>query len=233
MDDLSKNLAELKKQNADMATAMKRASEDRESENAEFQQMIAEQRGTQYILQKAADRMKEFYEEKAPALTDQFGNPVAAMQVPASQEPGAAAAAPPKGFDDMKKNKGGQGVLGLLAGLITESKAMENEALRAEQDSQSAYEDFTKDNNHSTQMNNELITQKTAELASTTEAKVQAESDRRQALRDMEDLMAYNATLHASCDFTLKNFEKIQEARANEIEALRQATAILSGADFS
>jgi hypothetical protein len=38
--------------------------------------------------------------------------------------------------------------------------------------------------------------------------------------------------LHASCDFVLDNFNLRQEARAAEMDALENAKAILSGADF-
>jgi len=48
----------------------------------------------------------------------------------------------------------------------------------------------------------------------------------------IEQLSNYNAQLHQSCDFVAKNFEIRQTARDEEIEALRQAKAILSGADF-
>jgi len=227
ISDLNNALAELNKQNKEMKVSMQRASEDREAENAEFQQLIAEQRGTQYILKKALDRMKEFYEPKQE-LTDQFGNAVAAVQT--DQVPGAAVDAPPEGFDEYKKNEKSGGVLSLLQGLIDESKQAEDEALRAEADSQAAYEDFTKDGNKSIKTNNEEIAQKEAELAETTKTKTQAESDRSKALDDMEKLHQYAATLHASCDFTLKNFDRIQDARAAEMEALGQAKAILSGA---
>merc|ERR1719310_1057998 len=38
--------------------------------------------------------------------------------------------------------------------------------------------------------------------------------------------------LHQSCDFIMKNFDMRKEARTNEIESLKNAKAILSGADF-
>ena len=41
------------------------------------------------------------------------------------------------------------------------------------------------------------------------------------------------ADLHKSCDFTIKNFDIRQSARDQEVEALRQAKAILSGAKFT
>jgi hypothetical protein len=49
---------------------------------------------------------------------------------------------------------------------------------------------------------------------------------------ELEQLANYKADLHKSCDFTLKNFDSRQEARDQEVEALRQAKAILSGADL-
>jgi len=41
-----------------------------------------------------------------------------------------------------------------------------------------------------------------------------------------------NGALHEGCDFTLDNFEVRQEAREGEVEALKQAKAIFSGAGF-
>jgi len=43
----------------------------------------------------------------------------------------------------------------------------------------------------------------------------------------------YKAELHSSCDFITKNFEIRQTARDEEIEALNQAKAILSGSKFN
>jgi len=40
------------------------------------------------------------------------------------------------------------------------------------------------------------------------------------------------AALHQSCDFVMKNFKLRQSARDEEIQAMQQAIAILSGAKF-
>merc|ERR1719162_1837412 len=48
------------------------------------------------------------------------------------------------------------------------------------------------------------------------------------------ELMAtkkYIADLHADCDWLISNFETRKEARTNEIDALKKAKAVLSGAD--
>ena len=48
---------------------MKRASEDREKEAAEFAQTVADQRASQKLLKAALDILKGFYEKKDASLT--------------------------------------------------------------------------------------------------------------------------------------------------------------------
>merc|ERR1711966_376913 len=60
---------------------------------------------------------------------------------------------------------------------------------------------------------------------------IKAESDAQKAYETF--VKDTNADLHKSCDFTLNNFDIRQEARDQEVEALRQAKAILSGAKFT
>merc|ERR1719277_663025 len=43
---------------------VKSASQDREAENANFQNVVSDQRATQEILQKALQRLKDFYKKK-------------------------------------------------------------------------------------------------------------------------------------------------------------------------
>merc|ERR1719265_2340225 len=43
----------------------------------------------------------------------------------------------------------------------------------------------------------------------------------------------YISELHADCDWLLENFDTRKEARANEIDALKKAVAVLQGADYS
>lgn len=43
---------------------MKKAGQQREAENADFQQVVSDQRATQTILQKALAKLKDFYEKK-------------------------------------------------------------------------------------------------------------------------------------------------------------------------
>merc|ERR1719230_1719508 len=110
---------------------------------------------------------------------------------------------------------------------------MEAEAIRAEEDAQKAYEDFVKETNASVESKSKDIANKSEEKAKAEGDLVQANEDKESTLLELEQLSNYNAELHQSCDFIVKNFEIRQTARDEEIEALKQAKAILSGAKFS
>merc|ERR1719252_325645 len=65
IEELAKAIKTLKAEVKEMQTQMKRAGEDRDKENKEFQQTVAEQRATQVLLTKALDVLKGFYEKAA------------------------------------------------------------------------------------------------------------------------------------------------------------------------
>merc|ERR1719164_395678 len=110
---------------------------------------------------------------------------------------------------------------------------MEAEAVRAEEDAQKAYEDYVKETNGSIEEKNKDIVHKSSTKAKAEADLVQAKDDHEAVLLELEQLGNYKSELHGSCDFIVKNFEIRQQARDEEIEALKQAKAILSGADFS
>merc|ERR1719148_188214 len=115
---------------------LKRAGEDREKQNKEFQMTVADQRETQKLLKAALNVLQDFYAKKAPAA--------AFMQ---KQEP--AGPPPPPGFEGYKKNAASGGVVSMIQQIISDAKAMEAEAIRSEEDAQKAYEDFVKETNNS------------------------------------------------------------------------------------
>merc|ERR1712013_645635 len=115
---------------------------------------------------------------------------------------------------------------------IADAKAMEAETIRSEEDAQKAYEDFVKETNASIEAKSKDIVNKSETKAKKESELVETKEAKEATLLELEQLSNYNAELHQSCDFVLKNFEVRQTARDEEVEALRQAKAILSGADF-
>merc|ERR1712079_118692 len=213
---LDDEIKKLKSEIAEMQVQMKRAGEDREKENKEFQTTVADQRATQKLLKAALTVFQDFYGKKAAFL----------------QQKQPAGPPPPPGFEEYKKNAASGGVMKMIEQIISDAKAMEAEAIRSEEDAQKAYEDFVKETNAS-------IEAKSKEIVNKSELKAKAETDlvetkeaKEAVMLELEQLSNYNAELHQSCDFVMKNFEVRQTARDEEIEALKQAKAILSGAKF-
>jgi len=215
---LTDAIDQLKAEVAEMQVQMKRAGEDREKENKEFQMTVADQRATQKLLTAALNILKGFYAKKAAAVFLQ------------KQEP--AGPPPPPGFEAYKKNAAAGGVMGMIQQIINDAKAMEAEVIRSEEDAQKAYEDFVKETNASIEAKSKDIVNKSESKAKAEADLVEAKEDKDAVMLELEQLANYKSELHASCDFVLKNFEIRQTARDEEIEALKQAKAILSGAKF-
>merc|ERR1719375_721710 len=131
IDTLAKEIEVLKADVAEIQVELKRAGEDREKQNKEFQVTVADQRATAKLLAAALNVLKGFYDKAA------------LVQKTASVQ--AAGQAPPPGFKSYEKNAASGGVMGMMQSIIDDAKAMEAEAIRAEEDSQKAYEEFVKD----------------------------------------------------------------------------------------
>merc|ERR1719161_3410263 len=91
---LTEAIDALKAEVAEMQVQMKRAGEDREKENKEFQMTVADQRATQKLLTAALNILKGFYEKKAKAALLQTEQP--------------------QGFSEYKKNENAGGVMGMI-----------------------------------------------------------------------------------------------------------------------
>jgi len=217
---VSEAIAVIKSEIAELSNQIKRAGEDRKLQNKEFQMTVADQRATQKLLVQAVNVLNSYYSKKAAAAAllqkgEQTGPP------------------PPPGFKSYSNNQGGAGVTGLLMQIINDAKAMEAEAIHAEQDGQNMYEGFVSRSNKSLAQKNKDIVHKSKVKAKAEAGLVQAHDDKDAVLLELEQLSNYNAQLHGSCDFITKNFEIRQTARKEEMDALKQAKAILSGAKFT
>jgi len=214
---LAADIDTLKSEIAQMQLEMKRAGEDREKENKEFQQVVADQRASQKLLTAALKILAGFYEKKEAALL-------------AEEQP--AGPPPPPGFKEYKKNAAAGGVMSMIQTIIDDAKKLEADSIRAEEEAQKAYEDMVSETNASIDKKTKQMANKSEEKAKAEGNLNQAQSDKEAALLELEELANSKAELHQSCDFILKNFELRQSARDEEIEALKQAKAILSGAKF-
>lgn len=117
--------------------------------------------------------------------------------------------------------------------IIADAKAMDKEVTADEQHAQSAYAEFVTNANESVRAAQQSVANKTLERAKAEEEKSQHEVSLQSTVNILQTLANENADLHKACDFVVKNFDVRQEARAQEMDAIKQAKAVLSGADFA
>lgn len=214
IEQLQGEISDAQAQVAESELGVKKASQQREGENAEFQTTIADQRATQAILSKALKRLQDFYKkQKGGAFVQQ-----ASLQTPPVQ------------FGKMKDNAGASPVIGMIQQIVEDSKATETEAITTEREAQANYETFVQDSNNLIKQLNDSIIEKTKSISASKAESEDAKADHTATVDELEMLAQHNAELHGQCDFVLANFDIRQKARLQEIEAIGQAKAILSGA---
>jgi chromosome segregation ATPase len=227
IETLQREISEAQAELHDTLVSMKRASEDRGSENMDFQRTVADQQATQKILGSAVDRLQEFYAKKA-LLQQKSLLKVGGKR----QEPGAAVPDQPPAHKAYEKSGQSNQVIEMITNVIHDAALLEQDATNTEQKAEEAYETFMSDANKAADKlrreiaeRNGLHAQRDQELRDTKEAI----SD---TLQELERLMATAAELHKSCDFFIDNFSVREHAMADEIEALDEAKAVMSGMVF-
>merc|ERR1711988_421824 len=141
---------------------------------------------------------------------------------------------PPETFGAYsKKSEESNGVLTMMDMLVADLDKEMQEMEFEEKDAQEEYEKFTKEAAAKRVTDSKSITDKEAAKADA-EGLVEKESqEKTDNMKKMMATMEFLKSLHADCDWLLQNFDVRKEARAGEVDALKKAKAVLSGADFS
>merc|ERR1719272_2754984 len=102
-----------------------------------------------------------------------------------------------------------------------------------EKDAQKEYEQFTADSKEKRAIDSKSMAEK-AQAKADTEATLQKNTEglaakNGEAMANAE----YISNLHGECDWPISNYDARKEARTTEIDGLKKATAVLSGADYA
>merc|ERR1712060_748628 len=235
------------------------ATAQRKDENAEYKALIASNTAATQVLGFAKNRLNKFYNPKLykppPAVElsaeDRIysnqggvvttaapggiaGTGIALAQVSEHRQRRAAPAAPPATWGAYaSKSQENTGVIAMIDLLIADLTKEMTEAETDETDAQTDYKQLMKDSAAKRATDAKALTSKGAAKADM-ESELQAHKG---SIADgKKELMAthkYIASLHAECDWLLQYFDARQAARTGEIESLKQAKAVLSGADYS
>jgi len=215
VEALDKRLTEAKAEIAELQVNLQRANEDRSLENKEFQKTVHDQTTTVEILKKALDKLANYY-DSAEFL-----------------QRSKSAQTPPVPQAEYSKSAGAEGVMQMIEKLVKEAQTMTADARKAESEAQAAYETMIADTNGSVEALQKEVVTKTKNKAQATKEKQETAQNIVDTVKELDGLNKYNGDLHEECDYTLKNFDVRQTARAEEVEALQQAKQILSGASLS
>jgi chromosome segregation ATPase len=229
------------------------ATEQRKEENAAYKKLMAEDGAAKELIHLAKNRMNKFYNPalyKPPPkrelseedrITVNMGGTLAATQAPGGIAGTGISAAfaqaapppPPEAPSYSKKSEESNGVIAMMDILV---KDLDKEMTVAEADEKNAQEDYErtmKDSAEKRAADVKSLGDKKAAKADATEALEGHKDDRASNAKELAATLKYIHSLHGDCDWLLKFFTQRKEARANEIESLGSAKAVLAGADYS
>jgi len=253
---LASEIASLGKEIKDLDKAVAEATENRKTEHSEFLTFQTENNAALQLIEKAKNRLNKFYRptlyKEAPKreLTDEEKILAASgrsdMIATAAPEliPGttqavfvqvhAAPPPPPATWDAYKKKEGkSNGVIGLMDMLLKELQDGITEAEHEEETAQKDYERLMSDSQASRAKMADSITTKEAAKAELDSKIVDTKEKKASLDTELSNIKQYLVQLHADCDFIIENFDMRKAARENEVEGLKNAKSVLSGANFS
>lgn len=220
LQGLNSTVEGLQAEVADLHLQQQRAQEDRDMEVKEFNVLVKDQMDAQVMLKSALNVLQQAY-----AVPTSTAAPSGFLQKRASSAQQPA----PQGFSTFKQDGDAPGVLTLIQHLVDGAAAMEAQLKTSETEAQQAFVDFTTMTTNSVNAKEAAILSTNGQIAQLEQDLTQAKSDFQGSVDQLEALSNNLGALHASCDYTIKNFDLRQESRSQEVDALRQAKAILSG----
>merc|ERR1719428_932492 len=237
----------------DLDKQVAEATEQRKQENEDFVEELAANNAAKELIGIAKNRMNKFYNPKlykAPpkrelSEADRISVNMGGTAPPTAMPGGIAGtgvtvlsqAAPPPPPETygayQKKGEESSGVISmmdlLLKDLAKQITEMETEEKLAQED----YEKFMADSAEKRASDSKAIEDKEAAKAGLASDLVNMEEEMKAKGAELLATTEALSNLHLECDWLLKNFELRKEARAGEVESLKNAKAVLSGADYS
>jgi len=132
-----------------------------------------------------------------------------------------------------KSNEESTGVIAMIDLLKADLEKEMQESEVEEKHDQSEYEQMVSDSAEKRAQDSKSISHKQGANADAEAALVGAEGDHKDAMKSSMANAEYIHNLHQECDWLISNFDVRKEARAGEVESLKNAKAVLSGADYS
>merc|ERR1719265_1381730 len=132
-----------------------------------------------------------------------------------------------------KKSSESTGVIAMIDMLIKDLSTEMTEAKATEENSQKEYVQTMADAKEKRADDSKSLTDKQAAKAGAGADLNAAEVEKASTSKELMATEKYISSMHAECDWLLKYFDVRAEARKGEVDSLKKAKDILSGADYS
>lgn len=209
------------------------ATSQRKAEHEEFSESVAANSAAMDLLHLAINRLNQFYNPKLAKPVSKPAETETLAQMTFHVGHHEAPPPPPETFDAYVKSESNSGVIALLKRLVSELEKDNTIAETEEEGAQKEYEGMMKDSADKRATDVKSIGQKTSAKAAI-ESELQANKESKaSSTKELSATLEYIASLHSECDWLMKYHSVREEARAGEVDSLKKAKAILSGADFS
>jgi len=243
--------------------AVASATEDRKAQHAEVSTLLAQNSAAKELLEYAKNRLNKFYNPKlyrAPPKQNLTREEQIAVNLggtpPPTEAPGGIAGtgvtvlaqvsahsslkhgqspedAPPSLDAYTTKGQESNGVIAMLNLLIKDLDKEMTEAETSEKNAQLDYETAMSDAAAKHTADKKALNERYEAKANLEASLDSYNEEHRMTTKELMANEKYIAALHSECDWLLKYFDVRKSARASEVDALNQAKAVLSGADFA
>jgi chromosome segregation ATPase len=250
IDSLEDGIKSLDKQVAE-------ATEERKEEHADNVETLANDNAAKELIGVAKNRLNKFYNPKlyvAPPkrelseeerITLNMGGTLAPTAAPGgiagtgieamfAQSSRVAPPPPPETFGAYaKKGEESTGVITMLDMMVADLDKEITEVETEEKENQSEYEELMKLSAEKRAADAKSIADKESAKADSEASLIKTEEEKTAKTKEAAATAEYLSQVHGECDWLLSNFEVRKEARAGEVDSLKKAAAVLSGADYS
>jgi hypothetical protein len=234
------------------------ATAQRQAESAAYKDLMSSNTAAKELLLFAKNRLNKFYNPRlfkaAPERELSEGDRIYVSEggdIPTAAPGGIAntgitafvqiskkmhdAPAPPPATAKAytKKAQESGGVLAMMDLLIADLDKEMTVAETEEKDAQKDYEKTVADSADKRRQDSKTLTDKESAKADLSSALERSTVDKKSTGKELMGTLRYIQSLHSECDWLMQYFSVRKQARADEVDSLQKARAVLSGADYS
>jgi len=224
--NLAEDIKTLKAGIAALDAAVAEATENRKAENAEYKDLVASNSAAKEVILFAKNRLHKFYSPKLHKSAPTALVQIASHRVVPAPPPATAAAY-------TKKSEENGGVMSMMDLLVADLDKELTEGETEEKNARSEYEQTMTDSAEKRRQDSKSLTDKESAKADLESSLEQSKDDKMSTAKEHMGTMRYIANLHSECDWLMQYYDVRKTSRADEVDALKGAKSVLSGADYS